>query len=40
MDITFVLDNLVSFVNGLDAGLNFNIAEIIGAIGSGSLGAQ
>lgn len=36
MDITFGLDNLVSLVNGLTAGLDFDLAGIIGAIGSGS----
>ena len=40
MDITFALDNLVSLVNGLGAGLNFDIVGIFDAIasGSGSLG--
>lgn len=38
MEIDFVLGNLVSFVNGLGAGFDLNIAEIITAIGSGSLG--
>ena len=45
MDIDFALGNLVSLVNDLKAGLDFNLAEIITAIGSGSgslgdLGAQ
>lgn len=36
MGINFELDNLISFVNGLEAGLGFDIAGIIKAIGSGS----
>lgn len=36
MDITFGLENLISFVDGLDATFGFDFAEIITAIGSGS----
>lgn len=36
MDIDFALGNLVSFVNGLTAGLEFKLADLITAIGSGS----
>ena len=35
MDLTIALDNLISILNGLDAGLNF---DIVGILGSGSLG--
>ena len=40
MDITFGLENLISFVNDLNAGLKFDIVGIFDAIasGSGSLG--
>lgn len=40
MDITFGLGNLISFVDNLNAGLNFDFAALIDAIasGSGSLG--
>lgn len=40
MDITLGLENLLSFVNGLEGALNFDIAGIFDAIasGSGSLG--
>lgn len=40
MDLTFDLGNLISFVNGLDGALNFDIVGIFDAIasGSGSLG--
>lgn len=40
MNIDFDLGNLISFVNGLDTALKFDIAGIITAIssGSGSLG--
>lgn len=34
MDITFVLDNLLSLVNGLDAGFNIDFASILGSLGS------
>lgn len=36
MDLTFDLENLISFVNGLGATLDFDIAGIFEAIGSGS----
>lgn len=36
MDITFGLENLISFVDGLNGALNFDIAGLIEAIGSGS----
>jgi len=34
MDIAFALDNLLSFVNGFGASLNFDIASILGSLGS------
>ena len=36
MDISFVLDNLLSLVNGLEAGLDFDLAGILGAGSSGA----
>ena len=37
MDITFVLDNLLSFVNGLD--ITLGSSGLFDALGSGSAGA-
>lgn len=36
MDISFVLDNLFSFVNGLETAFNLDIASILGAGSSGA----
>lgn len=36
MDITFFLGNLLSVVNGLDAGFNLDLASILGAGSSGA----
>ena len=34
MDVTFILDNLLSVVNGLDAGFNLDLGAILGSAGS------
>ena len=34
MDITFFLENLLSVVNGLDAGFNLDLGAILGSAGS------
>lgn len=36
MDITFLLDNLLSVVNGLETGFNLDLASILGAGSSGA----